>query len=234
MRKIEIDNRVFDIPSGWDDIKLKEFETWYLQTPETSLEQVQYIADICNIDAKELVLFPYQVYNMIVKSIDFIFEREYGVSNKLFIGRKEYFVTSSDKLVLGEWVDIDSVLNSESTNKLSEILSIVCRPVGEKYDPEKSDERKLMFMDLPCSQTLPCIDFFLNRGFELKKIMNLCSTQIEQANLCLKVSETLALDTDGIKQLPIWQRIKYIYLMRSLKKELARFSDFSYIKQTNQ
>lgn len=228
--KIEFDNVKLEIPDSWKDIKLSEYEKWYMLKPETRFEMVTYIAEVCNIDAKLLMQSPTQLFNVISEAIQFVFNQDLEPKNKCEIDGEDYFISFSDKLTLGEYVDIEAVLESESKNKLSELLAILCRPIGEKYDPDLTEERIEKFKNLSCDKALPLISFFLLKKKKSDEILSHCLTVTAQAELFLKDIETTVINGGGIKQFPIWQRIRYIYLMKSLKRELLKFSDFSSIK----
>jgi hypothetical protein len=125
----------------------------------------------------------------------------------------EYFISFADKLTLGEWVDAEGVINGESECKLSELLAILCRPVGEKYNPDLTAVRTAMFKDLPCDKALPLVSFFLSRKREFEAILNHYSMVMAQAGRFLRDTKTFAANGDGIKRLPIWQRIRYTCLI---------------------
>jgi len=228
MIKLEFENTSLVIPEGWNEIKLADYERWNAQKPETKQEYVRFVADVCDVEASVLLEAPTQVFDIITETIRFIFDGEPEPSNKVNIGGKDYFVSFSDKLTLGEWVDIESVIGSESTGKLSEMLAILCRPADEKYNPDLAEERQAMFRDLTCDKVLPLISFFLLKKKKSEEILNHYSTVVDQANRFLKDTETFAINGGGIKLLPSWQRIRYIYLVRSLKKQLSKFSDSSF------
>lgn len=51
-------------------------------------------------------------------------------------------------------------MQKQGKNVLSNILAIVCRPVGEKYDCKNNDERREVFAALPVSKVLGVLAFF--------------------------------------------------------------------------
>lgn len=230
--KIEFDGVKINVPNSWNDITLEEYEKLYLLKPETKLEYIQYVADVCRIDAKLLINSPTQLFEIVSNAIQFIFDNDFEPVNKVVVDETEYFISFSDKLTLGEWVDIDSIIKSDSDTKLSEMLAVLCRPIEEKYNPDFLDERKKIFQSLSCDKVLPLISFFLLKKRKSDVISNHCLAVIAQGNQFLKDTKSFAQNGDGIKQLLTWQMIRYYYLMRSLKKQLSKFSDFYCTNQT--
>lgn len=230
--KIEFDDTTIEVPRGWEQISLSDYEKIYLLKPESQLEYIQYVADVCKIDAKVLLDAPVDLFNDIVNLIEFIFKPDFTPGNKVVIDEKEYVISFSDKLTLGEWVDFESVIESESKNKLSEILAIVCRPKGEKYSPDLLDERIELFKSLSCEKVLPLVSFFLLKKRKSDEIFHHYSTTIAQAERFLKDIKTLPKNGAGIKPFPTWRMIKYYFLTRSLKKQLSKYLDSCYTSQT--
>lgn len=225
MIKIEFDANTVHVPTKWKDIKLADYEQWFDRHPESKTDYVHFVADICKIDSRLLLDSPTALFDIIVQNIQFVFDTDVEPSPKVEIDGQNYFVSLSDKLTLGEWVDIESTLESDSATKISEILAIVCRPAGEDYDADRIAARKETFRHLTCDKALPLIGFFLHKKKESEAILNHYSTVLALANQFLKDTKTFAINGGGIKRLPIWQRIRYTYLTRSLEKQLSKFSD---------
>ena len=230
MIKVEFNDLKLEIPESWEEIKLATYERYYMQSPETKMEQVAFIAGLCNIDINILLESPTQVFNTIAGITDFVFDNELPPSNNVKISGIEYFISFADKLTLGEWVDAENVISSDSEYKLSELLAILCRPIGEKYNPDLAAGRADMFKNINCDKALPLISFFLSKKKRSEEILSHYSMVMAQAGQFLKDTKTFAASGDGIKLLPIWQRIRYTYLIRSLEKQLAKCSDFSSTK----
>lgn len=227
MIKVEFNDVKIEVPESWKDIKLAEHEKLYLHHPQTKQEQVAFIAEVCGMDVNLLLESPAQVFNTIAGIVDFVFDSELPPAANVKIDGTEYFISLADKLTLGEWIDVENIITGDSETKLSEMLAILCRPVGEKYNPDLATTRAALFRNLSCDKALPLISFFLSKKRESEAILNHYSTVMAQADQFLKDTKSFAINGDGIKQLPIWQRIRYTYLIRSLEKQLAKSSDFS-------
>lgn len=230
MLKIELNDLKFSVPDCWADITLGDYEKWFMHKPEGKMEYVKLVADICKIDHQILLDSPTKLFDVLCEAISFVFDTDFAPATKVTIEDTDFFISLSDTLTLGEWVDIEETLNSDTPTKISEILSIVCRPAGEDYDTKTAEKRKDIFRRLSCEKALPLVAFFLHRKRESEAILHHYSTVLDQANLFLKDTKTFVINGDGIKQFPIWQRIRYYYLTKSLKKELLKFSAFYSIK----
>ncbi|MBK5722108.1 hypothetical protein JGH11_14615 [Dysgonomonas sp. Marseille-P4677] len=229
MLKIELNDLKLSVPDCWEDIRLADYEKWFMHKPEDKMEYVRLVADICKIDHEILLDSPTQLFDVLSNAISFIYDTDFTPATKVNIDGKEYFISLSDKLTLGEWIDIEDTMNSDSHTKISETLAIVCRPAGESYNTDTAAIRKEMFRNLPCDKALPLVAFFLHRKKESEAILHHYSTVVAQADQFLKDTKTFVINGGGIKRLPIWQRIRYIYLTKSLEKQLSKFSDFSSI-----
>lgn len=227
MIKVEFNDVKIEVPESWKDIKLAKYEKLYLHHPQTKQEQVAFIAGVCSIDVNLLLDSPAQVFNTIASIVDFVFDSGLPPAANVKIDGTEYFISLADKLTLGEWIDVENIITGDSETKLSEMLAILCRPVGEKYNPDLAAARAAMFRNLPCEKALPLISFFLSKKRESEAILNHYSSRITQVNQYLRDIKTFAVNGDGIKLLPIWQRTRCTYLIRSLEKQLAKSSDFS-------
>lgn len=234
MVEIKFDDVVLNIPSEWKDIKVADYERWYMKEPSTDMEYAEYVSDVCNIKIDDLLNYPLPVFNKIVSCLVFLKDREPEHSNIINIDNTEYVVSFSNKLLFGEFIDIETTLASESPTRISEVLAILCRPKGEvyKYDADLVDKRKAIFRELTCDKVLPLLAFFLAKRKVLEEILNLYSTAVGQVNLLQKDIESFVRNGDGIKYLTIWQRVKFYFMTRFLKKTQEKFSDISYIKLT--
>ena len=229
MLRIEFNEQTISVPDSWADITLADYEKWFMHQSGERVQDVKLIAGICKLDADMLMESPRQLYDTISNAVQFVFDTNFEPSDTLNIKGKDYIIPLADKITLGEWIDVESILDSDSESKISEILAIVCRPAGESYNVETAKERKELFRSLPCDKALPLLTFFLRRNSASKEISAHYSQVVAQANRFLGDTKTFVINGGGIKQLPIWQRIRFICLTRSLEKQLSKFSDFSSI-----
>lgn len=223
MIKIKLDDVVLSVPESWEDVKLENYEKCFSMGTETRLEQVHYLSRLCGIDAGVVLDNDIRLFQIMVEATSFLSENDFEPVNRIKLKGEDYFVTPYEKLTAAEYIDADTVLGSEGDSRLSELLAIVCRPYGEKYKYEVCKERIPLFQNLSCAEALPLLSFFLFRRKKSEEILSHYSMVREQANQLLEVTENLALNGGGINSLPIWQRIKCIYLILSSKNELRKF-----------
>lgn len=220
------DGKTINIPQSWSEIRLGNYEKWFIHEPQNRSDEVKLIADICGIDVDVLLEKPTQLFDIISDSLGFIFNTETcEPSNTIEIENRNYVISFSDELTLAEWIDIESVFESNSSNRLSEILSILCRPPGEIYDSKQSEKRKIIFENLTMDKVLPLLAFFLFQNEKLKTISSLYFQAQKEMKLYQQSIQDFAENGAGIKSLPIWQRIKYYCLTKYLQNRLSKFSD---------
>ena len=235
MMTITLDNdqKIINVPQSWSEIRLGDYEKWFDTEPKTRLDEIRLIAEICGVDAAILLDNPTQLFDIVAESVGFIFgENTCQPSNKIEIEGQTYVVAFTDELSLAEWIDVESVFENAVRSRLSEILSILCRPVGEVYDSKRSESRRQMFAALSMDKAMPLLTIFLHRNELSETISNLCSQVEDQASLYLLHTRDFVENGAGIKSLPIWQRIKFYFLMKYLKRQLSKFSDSFSTKST--
>ncbi|NDW19070.1 hypothetical protein D0T53_09110 [Dysgonomonas sp. 216] len=215
-----------NVPQSWNEIKLCDYERWFSYTPQNQTQYITYIANICNTDPAFILNSPVQVFDIIKENLNFIFEDSINTpANSIILEGKEYFISFSDDLTLAEWVDIESVLESDNSKQLSTTLSILCRPIGEIYNSKTSESRQPLFEQLTMDQALPLLAFFLLRKEQSERISHLYSQIEQQVDLYREFIHSFVENGDGIKSLPIWQKIKYYFLTRSWQRRLSRCLD---------
>ena len=221
------------VPQSWAEIKLKNYEKWFDKKFSSRTEQVNYIADVCNIHPSVLLESPAQLFDIVFDAVCFVFEENiYQPQNSIKIDNVVYSITSGDELSLAEWVDIESVFTGGNQSQLSEILSILCRPQGEKYDSNCCEVRQQLFADLTMDKAMPLLAFFLLQSKRSETISNLCSQIKTHADQYLRLTRDFVENGAGTKSLPIWQKIKFYFLIKYLQNRLSKFSDSCSIVST--
>lgn len=226
MIKIKIEDTVYNVPEGWYDVTLGEYEKWFDYVADTKTKEVKLASKISTIPFTLLSNLPLSFYTEVLNMVSFAFAgNEYKPSNKIVIDDEVYSVSTKDELILAQYVDVEATFEEDSNDsKLSEILAIVCLKKGEKYDSKILKERKKLFQGLMMNEVFPLLAFFLQLKKNLLKITTFYSKVMEQANQFANLIRTSVEDGDGIKLLPKLQMIKYRSLMKSLHKQLSQCS----------
>lgn len=232
MVAIEYNKVKISVPESWDDITLGFYETFSTEKPETTRERVAFVAHICRVSADVLLSWPAEIFNMIVGYINFLFEdNPASPSPSLEVDGVKYVIPIDDELTLGAWVDADDV-QKKGENILSNILAIVCRPVGEEYNYKNNETRAAMFASLPVSKVLGVLAFFLQ-----------CKNVLDQRTVAYtKLAALVGQLPQNIKHLRglgggirlslIWPILRYYILIVLLRYQLRKFSRSYNIKRT--
>lgn len=233
MNKYEIKDITVIVPTSWDDITVATYDRVWKIKPKTPRERANVIAVACNIDLQVLLDEPTEVFNMIRADVDFLFnDNPVAPSPAVMIGDKQFNVAIEDKLTFGEYIDADHV-QKNSDAILSNVLAIVCRPAGEKYNPDNNDERAAMFGALPVSQVQGVLAFFLRFYQVSTRRTRLFASLQAVADQLPRNTAALLRHGGSIKLYRIWPIIKYGFLMKLLRARLRKFSRSYYTNGTD-
>ena len=224
MIKIKIEDTVYNVPEGWNNVTLGQYEKWFNYTADTKMKEVELVSLISTIPFDLLSTLPLSFYTEVLNMVSFAFAgNEYKPSNKIVIDDEVYSVSIKDELTLAQYVDVEATFEEDGNDsRLSEILAIVCLKKGEKYNSKILKERKKLFQGLKMNEVFPLLAFFLQLKKNLLKITTFYSKVVEQANQFADLIRTSAENGDGTKLLPKLQRMKYRSLMKSLNKQLSQ------------
>lgn len=208
------------VPTSWDEITLKQFQEIerYYADKESGFDARDVIHILCNKTIDDVNMLPIQFSEKIMEKLLFLQEKptEEKPSNSIVIDGEKYSINYMEKLKLGEYVSVDSLLKEDRFNYAA-FLAILCRKDGEVYDSkfeaEKFEERLKMFEGISIVKVLPIVNFFLNLY-----IVSQMPTQ-----LSLEVEEALSHMQQSIDSSPKIGVFKKHYLnwrMRKLRKLL--------------
>lgn len=212
------------VPTSFADVPFSVYEQVHKTRVEKIREYVDVIATICETDAAKLLKAPAEMTDAIVERIMFLF-KEHGLPAAAgFKFEDVTYVCEVDKsLTLAEWVDLEQAQKKEA-DVLSTVLSIICRPSLEEYDPQKSKARIEIFKRAPCSLVLPVLAFFLRRKEVLDKLINAYSSVKKAAELLPPNIKSFPSLGAGLKLSQIWRATIYYFSIKLLRYRLKRFS----------
>ncbi|MDR1809628.1 MAG: hypothetical protein LBR34_04390 [Prevotella sp.] len=160
----------FNVPQSWEEIRLGDYEKWLCKAPATRIEQVNMLADLCRISPDTLLESPAQLFELLADTLHFIFEETCDVpNNRIEMDGQTYGVGAGDEITLAEWVDIEAIFEAGSQSRLSEILAVLCRPLGEAYDSKQCESRQSAFAALTMDKAMPLLAFFCFQAKNLRR-----------------------------------------------------------------
>lgn len=233
MKKYEYNDVTVQVPQGWHEIAVSTYDKMWTIKPKTARERASVVAIACNIELQVLLDWPTEVFNMILHDVAFLFkDNPVPPSPLVKIGEAQYTVAIEEKLTFGEYIDVDHV-QKNSDAILSNVLAIVCRPAGEKYNPDNNELRATMFGALPVSQVQGVLAFFLQCYQVSTERTRLYANLRATVDLLPPNIATLLRHGGSIKLLRIWPIIKYGFLMKLLRARLRKFSRSYYTNAIN-
>lgn len=222
MVTLEYDQTIINVPTGWEDVKLGHYETFVKDSRETPRDRVAYVAKMCNVDAEILLNWPSEIFERILNYTAFSSaDNDALPSSVLIIGGATYVVAAEDKLSLGAYIDAEEI-QKKGEAILTNLLAIVCRPPGEDYDPDLSDERAAMFADLAVSEVLGVLAFFLQFKTVLERYTVLFQGLTQLVALLPPTTKLLRKPTGGIRLFAIWRITQYSILTSLLRARLRK------------
>jgi hypothetical protein len=216
---------VFDnLPINWEDINLElfqEIKRLYAEN-EGKPSQAALLALLSNKDEKEIREIPAIVIDEVIGALLFLKDPATKEnSNTIEIDGEIYRINIEEELKFGEFVDCNTVMESDETN-LAAILAIICRKEGEVYNDDfiakKLNSRIEMFKKQPMTKIQPLVNFFLIASTTSVHFFQSFSENLKaQVSHILDNYETLMKNGRGRRLYTAWQMRKLRKLKKSLK-----------------
>lgn len=185
-----IDYGSVTVPKNWDELTLKKYQDIekYYEDKEDNFNVIDVLDILIDKDRDYIQSLPAEFLDTILTHLVFLSTTpEVGEpTNKITIDGEEYSINFMEKLKVGEYVAVDTVLKADK-HDYSSILAILCRKKGEIYDSrfeaEEFEKRKEMFEKQSVTKILPIIGFFLNLFIVLERHSQLFTVVEEGINL---------------------------------------------------
>ncbi len=188
-----IDLGSVNVPTSWDDVKLKTFselERYYSdKDKDFDLREVLHIMIDKDIDYVNAL--PINIAEKIMDKMSFL-QTEPDIkepTNKIEIDGEIYEVNIMEKMKTGEFVAANRIIDLDKFNYAA-ILAIICRKNGEIYDSkfeaEVFDKRLKMFEETPVTKIMPVLSFFLRSYATLVALSQMYSETEDAVNLIQK------------------------------------------------
>lgn len=209
----------WELPTSWDGVTLRQ-----VQALDRSSGVVEVISVLSGRSVEEVSELPVTFVESMMGAMSFLGERpEFEPSCSCVIGGERYEVNPTEELTLGEFVAVESVLQADP-NDAAGVLSVVCRRPGEAYDTRFENtvaaERREMFLDAPCTASLPVISFFLLCWSTSRSCSRRCSLMKEEAQGL--IAESIATLSSGGGGAGFFGRRSAARKLRRLSEHIGR------------
>lgn len=182
-----------------------------------------------NFDISKYDILPVELYEAIMSNFSFLVEDmpQMKPSKELYFNNVHFVINDMEALKVKEYEDADMVMRNNQYDYPS-LLAILCREckgkktdhitgqtylINEDYDTEFAnhifDARREMFANIPITQTMPLISFFLLKGLESNSHF-----QNSIQTLALQLKEAVENMLDSIKSMG---SRKWLYLPQTIK-----------------
>lgn len=228
-----------NIPTKWEDVTVRQYtrlQNLVNESKENGINKYEILSIFIDRDIEDIYTMPIQFVDKMMSNLLFLQEEpRFEPKNEIYINGDKYFINYGEQLKVKEYEDIDTILKGDGNN-IGAMLAILCRKkVGEYIDEltkevhEQNevydsffantlfDGRMEYFNNLPITDVLPLIAFFLLRGDILLKSSQDCLMEMKETiNLYVEDTENL-LNNMGFKR---WFMIPQMTKLKRWKKYL--------------
>jgi len=159
-----------NVPMEWSDVTVNQYQALAQLNPE-EYSQFRYSCQLVQIlcDIEDVSKFPLEIINEIVLNFGFL-KDEISQEKKVelsFKGEDYVWAASLNELTVGEMLSIEQIIDLEElTYNMSYdvVCAILLRKDGEEFDASNFKENRELFGELPITDVMGMIVFFLNGG----------------------------------------------------------------------
>ena len=228
-----------NIPTKWEDVTVRQYtrlQNLVNESKKNGINKYEILSIFIDRDIEDIYTMPIQFVDKMMSNLLFLQEEpRFEPKNEIYINGDKYFINYGEQLKVKEYEDIDTILKGDGNN-IGAMLAILCRKkVGEYIDEltkevhEQNevydsffantlfDGRMEYFNNLPITDVLPLIAFFLLRGDILLKSSQDCLMEMKETiNLYVEDTENL-LNNMGFKR---WFMIPQMTKLKRWKRYL--------------
>lgn len=182
-----IDLGKWTTPRSWDGLTLKQFQDIerYYSDKDKKFDVREVLNLLTDHSIDEINNLPLDFVDKLLNELTWLHETpKFGEpTNKVEINGEKYIVNVQEKLKVGEYIAVDTIIKGDKYN-YSGILAVLCRKEGEIYDSkfenEVVGERMKMWEKVPVVKVMPLISFFLSCWLLSQRNIQL-SSMVEEA-----------------------------------------------------
>lgn len=226
-----------------DDLEVDKMEAKKNKTEKPNEKDEKYnltdkdlLSIFTNFDMEKYDILPVELYNSIMANFSFVLDPipAQKPSKELFYNGMHFIINDMETLKVKEYEDAEMVLRNNMYDYPS-LLAILCREVtgkktdnvsglswfvNEEYTTEFAnkifDARRKMFAEMPITETMPLISFFLLKGLESNNL-----SQNSITTLAHQLDAVVENMLDSIKSMGLR---KWLYLPQTIKLRKYRKS----------
>ena len=226
-----------------DDLEVDKMEAKKNKTEKPNEKDEKYnltdkdlLSIFTNFDIEKYDILPVELYNSIMANFSFVLDPipAQKPSKELFYNGMHFIINDMETLKVKEYEDAEMVLRNNMYDYPS-LLAILCREVtgkktdnvsglswfvNEEYTTEFAnkifDARRKMFAEMPITETMPLISFFLLKGLESNNL-----SQNSITTLAHQLDAVVENMLDSIKSMGLR---KWLYLPQTIKLRKYRKS----------
>lgn len=199
MQKIQINDKEYQLPEGWDDINMKLYCRLFYKLQDTNDKMDDAERAIITLRNESIIIsrilgedddfagnLPFSIYATIKEKIQFIYEIGGFLDSKIFyinIDGKKYFMPEPNEMSLRQYIDADMIMKQENENQFIELLACLLLPVGKEgkfeYDGKYQDIIPKI-ENMRASDGLPFVYTFFKKKI-LSKNLSEAYSKVEEA-----------------------------------------------------
>lgn len=173
MYKFKANEKEFEIPTKWEELTMRHYME-IIKIPINDQEYIrQLLFNIVNMSEEDVNEMTLAELNTVLQKFDYLTKEPNFKAKKVvnFNGEVYSFAASLNHLKLGEVISIKTYQEKYGEESLPYIIAILLRKgnkdekgkfVQEKFDASSIEQRVKLFMDLPVTEFIGSLNFFLN------------------------------------------------------------------------
>ena len=204
MKKIEINDKEYNLPENWKELNMKTYCRLFYKLEDTNNKmddatrsivtlrnESKIISRLLNENDDFVLSLPVEIFNKLRENIQFIYVINEFFDSKAFylnIDGKKYFMPAPNEMSLRQYIDSDIIMKEENENQFIELLACLLLPVGKdgKYEYDgKYQDLVPKIENMPAEDGLPFIYTFLKKKILSEKVSEDFSKVREAANQLL-------------------------------------------------
>lgn len=198
MTTVEIDDKVYKLPTSFGELSLKQYCAAFRGLQTLMDDELDETARLVRMKFNEAVILsrlmgaddelamdlPMGTYNKLVQKIQFIYDYQSMLDNaKAYIKHdgKVYSIPQAEKMSMRQYIDADMAMKEDDGEQFINLLAVLLlEREGEQFKPYKGEyeEKRKWIGELRCSEALPLVFHFF-RIWQASSRITQASTAME-------------------------------------------------------